>query len=144
MPSPKSTGRDAFNLDWAAGCDPALGQRSPSDVQRTLCELTAQTIADAIGHCNSPLRAVYVCGGGAHNAFLMSRLSALLETATVETTAALGLHPDWVEAAAFAWLAWRRLQELPGNLYQVTGARQQAVLGGLYCPALATSDNARC
>lgn len=140
---PKSTGRDAFNLDWATRCDPALGQRAPANVQRTLCELTARTIADAIHAHAAPIRSVHVCGGGAHNQFLMSRLRTLLAAATVETTAALGLHPDWVEAAAFAWLGWRRLQGLTGNLRQVTGAREEAVLGGLYCPAPVTFLAAR-
>lgn len=138
QPPPKSTGRDTFNLDWAMRRDPALTRRPPADVQRTLCELTARTITDALAGRTAPVHArensVHVCGGGARNRFLMSRLNALLESATVQTTASLGLDPDWVEAAAFAWLAWRRLQELPGNLCSVTGAHSAAILGGLYCP----------
>jgi anhydro-N-acetylmuramic acid kinase len=50
----------------------------------------------------------------------------------VATTAEAGLDPDWVEAAAFAWLAHRTLEGLGGNLPSVTGAREPAILGGIY------------
>ena len=39
---------------------------------------------------------------------------------------------DWVEAAAFAWLAKRCLAKEPGNLPGVTGASRAAVLGGIF------------
>ena len=50
----------------------------------------------------------------------------------VQTTAALGLEPDYVEAAAFAWLARERLDSRSGNIPDVTHARRGAVLGGIY------------
>jgi anhydro-N-acetylmuramic acid kinase len=72
------------------------------------------------------------CGGGVHNRHLLDRLAALLPDTTVESSAAHGVDPDHVEAAAFAWLAARTLAGLPGNLPAVTGARQAAVLGAVW------------
>ena len=62
----------------------------------------------------------------------MRVLGALLPGITVASTAAYGLDPDAVEAVAFAWLAKRRLEGLPGNLPSVTGAARAVVLGGVY------------
>ena len=74
-----------------------------------------------------------ICGGGAHNQHLLERLQALLG-APVSSTAEHGLDPDWVEAAAFAWLAWARMEERTGNAPVVTGASREAVLGQITLP----------
>ena len=131
-PPPKSTGRDYFNLDWLKARWPKLDQLSPADVQRTLCELTAQSIAQAVVSQPKSAGSLYVCGGGALNLFLMRRLRELLPNAGVSDTAKLGLAPRLVEPAAFAWLAMRSLAGMPGNLPAVTGASGEAVLGGVY------------
>jgi anhydro-N-acetylmuramic acid kinase len=128
---PKSTGRDRFHLDWARqhrdidGLDAAV-------VQSTLCELTAATIANDVMRYAPTTRRVLVCGGGARNPELMRRLAHRLPQAVIETTDQHGLASEWVEAAAFAWLAARTLRGEPGNLPGVTGARQLAPLGGIY------------
>ncbi len=62
----------------------------------------------------------------------MQRLKTCLANITVASTENYGLHPDWVEATAFAWLAKRRLEGKPGNLPEVTGARRPEVLGAIY------------
>ena len=129
---PKSTGRELFNREWLDKRLAHGGARvSGVDVQATLAELTATTIAAAIreelAHCNE----VIVCGGGVHNDDLMTRLRRLTAT-QVTTTDTHGVPPDWVEGAAFAWLARARLLELAGNVPTVTGARRPAVLGGVY------------
>jgi len=131
QPLPKSTGRETFHLDWVAAKLP--GQTAAQDVQSTLAELTATTIADALTRLlpRSP-REVYICGGGAHNRDLIHRLQQRLGTVPVATTDVIGLHPDWVEASAFAWLAHQTLSGHPGNVPSVTGARQAVVLGGIY------------
>jgi anhydro-N-acetylmuramic acid kinase len=130
-PPPKSTGPEYFDRRWL---QTRLGDRDdaeyPADVQRTLLELTAKTITDALG--GQPLAQLAVCGGGAHNTLLMNRLDALLDTVQVTTTEALGVHPDWVEATAFAWLAARTLDGLPGNEPTVTGAAGLRVLGSFH------------
>jgi len=127
---PKSTGRELFNLKWA---HPHIRpDHAPVDVQTTLAELTARGIANAIERYCPDTREAFVCGGGASNAHLMTRLAACLPSVTWSTTATLGLHPDWVEAAAFAWLAREALAGRPGNLPAVTGAAGPRILGCIY------------
>lgn len=131
---PRSTGRGQFHLAWIERRPSNLATRSAADVQRTLCELTAATVADALtAHAPATCR-LLVCGGGIRNGFLMSRLCARLPRLSVDSTAKHGLDPQWVEATAFAWLACRRLRGEAGNLPSVTGARRPAVLGGIYAP----------
>jgi len=130
---PKSTGREHFHLDWLDGhLKPLSSEPSAVDVQATLVQLTALSIAQAVLRFLPQTQEVYVCGGGAHNHSLMSILTEYFSGVPVATTEALGLHPDWVEAVAFAWLAHQTLEGLPGNLPSVTGARHAAVLGGIY------------
>lgn len=129
---PKSTGRAQFNLDWAATrANVKLEKLGKADVMATLCELTARSIADA---CAPQTQRLLVCGGGAKNSYLMERLQTLLPAAVVEATTQHGLPAEWVEAAAFAWLAQARLYRVPGNLPSVTGAHAPAILGGVYLP----------
>lgn len=132
LPPPKSTGFEYFNLDWlrSLGSD----NDSPVDVQATLSELTALTVAKSILEHASLAQAVYVCGGGVHNQDLIARLRDHLPQITVESTSDLGLDPDWVEAAAFAWLAMRTMKRQSGNLPSVTGARHKKVLGAIHYP----------
>ncbi len=129
---PKSTGRGDFHLDWLRQRYPGLDALPPADVQRTLCELTAQTVAEAIRHHGPQTREVLACGGGTRNHLLMERLAALLAPITLNSSADAGLDPQHVEAAAFAWLAMRTMNGLPGNLPAVTGAKRAVVLGGIY------------
>jgi anhydro-N-acetylmuramic acid kinase len=131
LPPPKSTGREQFHLPWL---QERLGQESltPADVQRTLLELSATTIADALRATQPDTVRVLVCGGGVHNAALMARLADLLPNVVVESTAAHGLDPDYVEAMGFAWLARETLAGRPGNLPSVTGAKGLRVLGVVY------------
>ena len=129
--APKSTGREYFHPTWL---DQHLRGRhdDPEDVQATLLELTARTIADALEHSQPQTQEVYICGGGVRNGQLMERLQQLLAPRQVASTAALGVDPDWMEAIAFAWLAWRCQSRQPGNLPAVTGAGGERVLGAVY------------
>ncbi len=128
---PKSTGFEYFNLGWLERHD-TCGVAA-RDVQATLCALTATSIASDV-RAAAPACDVLVCGGGAHNVELMRRLASELPGYGVKTTAIAGLDPDWVEAAAFAWLAMRRLNDLTGNLPSVTGAREAVRLGSIHTP----------
>ena len=127
---PKSCGRDEFNGAWLDG--QLAGDERPVDVQATLLELTARAAAGAIDRWCGRAEEIYVCGGGASNGALMSRLEELLPGRPVAATDALGQPADWVEAVAFAWLAWRTLEGKPGSLPDVTGARGPRVLGAVY------------
>ncbi|TKI05652.1 anhydro-N-acetylmuramic acid kinase [Martelella alba] len=131
LPAPKSTGREYFNMAWLKHHLDMFGSLSPADVQATLAELTAQSIAQQIllsGGCEH----VLVCGGGARNVLVMSRLSALLPGIEVSPTDKYGVRGDDMEALAFAWLAFRTLSGLPGNLPSVTGASRETILGAIY------------
>ena len=127
-PPPKSTGPEYFHLDWLAAH--LSGDEAPADVQCTLAELTAESLARALE--GQHLDVVRVCGGGARNAWLMQRLNDRLEGTPVTTTEDIGVDPEWVEAWAFAWLAEQTLAGLAGNVPAVTGAAGARVLGGIY------------
>jgi anhydro-N-acetylmuramic acid kinase len=136
LPAPKSTGRETFNLGWL---DTQLNQCcveskpvSPEDVQASLCALTSQTIADSIHGLDTKVDEVFVCGGGVKNSLIMSILDEQLNDVVIATTDNLGINPQWVEAAAFGWLAMRRIKNLPGNVPAVTGAKRRVLLGGIY------------
>ncbi|HSB99740.1 MAG TPA: anhydro-N-acetylmuramic acid kinase, partial [Burkholderiaceae bacterium] len=130
---PKSTGRDLFRLQWLGAHLAALGRAlAPADVQATLAELTARSVADGLQRHLPEARGLWVCGGGALNPHLMARLAALLPGWRVQTTDALGLPPLQVEAVAFAWLAREFVARRPGNRPDVTGAKGARVLGCLY------------
>lgn len=127
---PKSTGRETFNLAWLDGL--LNTTNSAQDVQYTLTELTARGIADAIRHYYPDTEEIYLCGGGAHNQLLESRIQHHLPDIQLAKTDALGIPSDWVEAAAFAWLAKQTIEGKPGNVPAVTGASGPRILGALY------------
>ncbi len=130
---PKSTGREMFHQGWLDEQLNRLPEKPQAvDVQRTLLEFTARTICDALKTHAGTTRQLLVCGGGAHNTRLMQRLAAQLDGVETTSTEAFGIHPDWVEAVAFAWLAQQTLQGKPGNLPAVTGASHPVVLGAIY------------
>jgi anhydro-N-acetylmuramic acid kinase len=127
---PKSTGRDLFNQAWLN--ERLTSATDPGVVQATLLELTAQSIARALRRYCAGAQRLIVCGGGVHNGILMARLGDRVHPIPVESSAAHGLDPALVEAAAFAWLAHRTVDGLPGNLAAVTGARGARVLGAIH------------
>ncbi|WP_422672700.1 anhydro-N-acetylmuramic acid kinase [Candidatus Methylopumilus planktonicus] len=128
--APKSTGRDHFNEAWLN--KHLQKSYSIQDIQRTLLELTALSISNAIKTHNANISEIYLCGGGALNSFLVERLKSLIPQVKIQLTDALGLSTQHVEAAAFAWLAKQTLFSKPGNLPQVTGAKGLRILGALY------------
>lgn len=130
MEPPKSCGRSEFGTAWL---DTLLETGQPAvDVQATLLAFTAQTLSNAVARWCGEASELYVCGGGAHNDALMRYITTALPSATINTTDALGLPGDWVEAIAFAWLAWRTTQGKPSNVPEATGARGPRVLGAIY------------
>ncbi len=134
-PSPKSTGREQFNPQWLDAQLEECGLSiRPEDVQASLLELTARSAVNEIKRIYPHQRdlELYLCGGGSHNSLLLERFQVLLPESTVGTTEQLGLSPDWVEAAAFAWLAYRTMNRMSGNEPGVTGADGFRILGGIY------------
>ncbi len=131
LPPPKSTGREQFHLEWA---EQALdeGELAAADVQATLMELTAATVANALLAHLPEAKRVLVCGGGVRNSQLLRRLGARLPGVVIQSSAVHGLDPDYLEAMGFAWLAQRTLDGLPGNLPSVSGARGPRILGAIH------------
>ncbi len=127
---PKSTGKEYFSLRWLEQ-KTALSGYSAEDIQASLCSLTAVTICDAIQKYAPATERTLICGGGIHNDLLLQLIRQNLQH-PVASTETQGIHPDHVEAMAFAWLAKQRINNLPGNLKEVTGAHHPVILGGIY------------
>ena len=134
-PPPKSTGRETFNLAWLQAMLARREKPLPEqDVQATLVELTAVSVAQAMHDHPLPAERVLLCGGGSHNTYLVSRLEHALAGLPVECTDAHGVPSKWLEAMAFAWLAKQAADGEPANLPSVTGASRAVVLGEVHRP----------
>ncbi len=129
-PHPKSTGTDYFSPQWLGNFD--ITRLQPADALATLTELTAASIAHALRSIQPGMDEYFICGGGAHNDYMMQRLAHYLSPASVQTTSQLGIHPDWVEAVAFAWLARQTINLQPGNEPTVTNAQNRSILGAVF------------
>ncbi len=136
MPPPKSTGREHYNLKWLEQQLtnlPSVQTLPAQDIQRTLCEFTAISIAQQVQNYKQGQDCeLLVCGGGANNPLLTELIELHLPDWRVLPTADRGIPGDYIEAMAFAWLARQRVHNQPGNLPAVTGARCQASLGAFY------------
>lgn len=129
-PPPKSCGRDHFNSHWLAQY--LCGNEAPCDVQATLLAVTANSISSAILKYCSGAEEVYLCGGGAHNQALISRLRQSLPNLSINLTDKLGIEADWLEAIAFAWLAQQTILGQCANLPEATGSKHPCILGAIY------------
>ncbi|MCY4058307.1 MAG: anhydro-N-acetylmuramic acid kinase [Gammaproteobacteria bacterium] len=128
---PKSTGKELYDLDYVLRMSKPFGSR-PEDVQATLLEFTAWSIANAVERWGPGTGDVVVCGGGRHNHALMSRLAANMPGHETLRSDDLHVDGDGLEAAAFAWFAYRTLSGQPSNVPTVTGAKGPRVLGAIY------------
>jgi anhydro-N-acetylmuramic acid kinase len=135
-PIPKSTGRDVFHLEWLMKHLPGDHLPLAEDVQASLIELTAVSIANHLNKYLPSCTELIACGGGVQNRHLMERLEihcqGLIPDVRLTTTMKYGIDPQTVESLAFAWLAWCFTQGLPGNLTSVTGAKSPKILGAFY------------
>ncbi|MGD0959467.1 MAG: anhydro-N-acetylmuramic acid kinase [Methylomonas sp.] len=131
LPPPKSTGKEYFSAFWLEQKLASFRNLTPVDVQTTLTKFSADCITDAIKQYAARTELTLVCGGGAHNRTLLKFMTDNLPC-PLASTEIFGIHPDHIEAMAFAWLARQTLNALPGNITGVTGARKPVVLGGVY------------
>ncbi len=129
---PKSTGREYFDAAWLQRMLRGFDTAQPRDVQATLAQMVAEVVAADLRRHMPGARELLVCGGGAANSDLLQRIGRLVDACEIVGTESRGLQPQQVEAAAFAWLAARTIDGLPGNLPAVTGARGPRVLGAIY------------
>jgi anhydro-N-acetylmuramic acid kinase len=129
---PKSLDRTTFGPALLDRYFPRISPSNLPGVLATLAELTARSLWFGILE-NAPdgagLTEIVVSGGGALNAHLMRRLTALFSPVRVTTTAAHGLPVMAKEAACFAWMAARALDGKPNHCPAATGARGVRVLG---------------
>jgi len=131
---PKSTGTDYFNLSWLEARVPELYDYVIEDLQATLLAFTIETISHALKQINAESGALFVCGGGAQNEYMMQKLKRRLSKFSVQLTDTLGVPSDWVESVGFAWLAYCHCHAIPSNLPSVTGASKRIILGESYEP----------
>lgn len=127
---PKSIGKEYFSLLWLRSF--LKSHYSAIDVQATLLQLTAIVIAQGIKAEAAIPKQVFICGGGAHNLYLLQRLAELLPAINVDVTSKINISPDYVEALMIAWLAEKTLNHIPLDLSSITGAKCFAVLGVIY------------
>lgn len=133
LPYPKSTGRELFNLAWLQNKLVGL-TINPQDVQATLAEFTAQTIANEVNKLklNQLDNQLLLCGGGSKNLFINQILTKHLPKWIISTTDEYGISSDYMEAMAFAWLAYCCINHIPSNMPSVTGAEKAVSLGVIY------------
>ena len=133
---PKSTGPDYFNLHWIEDSLNKLGHElAPEDVQATLTELTVVSLFDSLKQLGALENRMFLCGGGIHNDFLMSRMSSIFNQ-DIQTTSNLGVDPDFLEAICFAWLAYKRINNVRFDLKEITGSKEAVFLGRIYDPVI--------
>lgn len=126
---PKSTGREYFNPKWLEKYLSQYSNSKNEDIQRTLLELSAKLIADTLNTTQTKL--LIPCGGGAKNGFLMERIRQLCIN-HVKICDQIEINSDFLEAMAFAWLAYKRVHNEEVDLKSVTGAGKNSILGGIY------------
>ncbi len=131
-PPPKSTGREHYHLHWLTSQLTSFENLSSAQIQASLCQFTCNSIAYAIEQNMPDIDTLIVCGGGVHNSHLMSLLKTRLHNINTQPSDNFGISADWLEAIAFAWLARQTIQNLSGNIPEVTGAAQKLVLGAIY------------
>lgn len=130
---PKSTGIEYFSPAWLKARLPADAAQRPTDIQATLAEFSAVSLVQNIERF-VPFRPdrMLLCGGGVYNADFRERLAHQLPGIPIESTAAYGIDPAFVEALLFAWLARERMQERVIQTPSITGSRHSTLLGALY------------
>jgi anhydro-N-acetylmuramic acid kinase len=133
---PKSTGKELFNWDYV--CQ-AMNEINYSDnyhldIFNTLTQFTASSIALNIRKFASDHSKIIISGGGANNKYLLKLLNEQVPDSKIIKSDEIGIPADAKEAIAFAYLAYRTLGGLHGNLPSVTGAKREAVLGVLGIP----------
>ncbi len=126
--SPKSTGLNYFNEDWInIKLRNFKNQIDKKNTQTTLTELTALSIAKNIP---KDCFTIYVCGGGAKNFYLVERIESITQC-KVLSTYEIGWDPQIIEAACFAWLALKALNNERLDLRTITGSKRPTILGNI-------------
>lgn len=131
-PAPKAIGKEYFSLDWLATF--MKEDYRAVDIQATLAQLTVRTLAESINAAdkNEETKAIVICGGGAHNTYMLEQLAAQFPAKKVTTSAAYGINPDFIEAMMFAWLAEKTMTNTAIDLRNITGSCSPTILGTIF------------
>lgn len=116
---PKSLDRNEFRSFVAK--EAALDGKSVEDGAATLTAITAASVAAIVALLPEPPKTWIVAGGGVHNITLIRMLMQRLAPAKVETADTVGWNADAIEAQAFAYMAVRRMRNLPITFPTTTG-----------------------
>jgi len=127
---PKSTGREYFNSAWLENKLESFTTVSAVDIQATLLEFTIVPIVKALE--NKKTKRLIVCGGGVNNSFLIEKLSKKLAHINVTKSDSLGINSNFLEAIAFAWFAYKRVNHQNIDLTTITGANKPSILGAIH------------
>jgi anhydro-N-acetylmuramic acid kinase len=133
LPPPKSTGRERYGSERLSRIMEAGRERglSREDVAATLTAYTAEAVRLSFERFvlpKWPVKEVFLGGGGARNPALAAEIARRIPGLKVRSTETLGIGPQYVEAGAFACLAYLALTRQPGNVPMATGG-QPAILG---------------
>lgn len=127
---PKSTGREYFNASWLEDKLKSFSSISAVDIQATLLEFTIIPIIEILK--TKEIKRLIVCGGGAQNKYLMEKLSNKLNKIKVIKSNELGIDSNFLEAIAFAWLAFKRINHQAIDLSSITGSSKPTILGAIH------------
>lgn len=136
-PPPKSTGRELFSPEWirsfVESCRRHRPDATPGDLVASAVSLTARSVADAFRRfIPEPVSELLLSGGGAENPALIDALTAALPSGiTIRRFETVYFDGEAKEAVAFALLGRLFLENKPGNVVTVTGARGPRLLGKL-------------
>lgn len=129
-PSPKSTGREYFNIHWFDQFKQQFKVTSAVDIQTTLTHLIAASIADSIKKESQVIDEIIVMGGGSKNKYLLSLIQQYSNIKTL-TSNSYNFNCDSIEGILFAYLAYLRLNNISIDLASITGSRKQLLVGDL-------------
>jgi anhydro-N-acetylmuramic acid kinase len=125
-PPPKSLDRNDFSSAPVEGL-------ATEDAAATLAAFTAASLASVLPLLPSSPSVAIVCGGGARNKTLMRELADRLPCPVV-LAETFGWWSDAMEAQALAYLAVRRLKNLPITFPMTTGV-ERPLPGGILAQA---------
>ena len=100
----------------------------PLDSMATLCLLTAETIKKGFQLLPKKVKTTIIVGGGQNNCFLINQLEKTLNS-KVYSAKSLNLPGNFIEAELIAFLAARRIYNLPSTFPTTTGVKSKTVIG---------------
>lgn len=121
---PKSLDRDAWDV-------PDMDGLSTEDAVATLTAFTVQANLKSASFFPEPVKAIFVTGGGRHNAAIMNDMQRGFGV-PVKPVDELGWNGDVLEAEGFAYFAVRHLLGRPISLPTTTGVSRPLTGGTLH------------